>query len=67
MRVSLFTDHRRVILFFACLINFRGRSRPRNYLTAKFSRSTIYSVRIDVFVMNAHTTQNAQCMHGILS
>ena len=36
LRVSLFTDHRRVILFFACLI-LAGGLDPKIILTAKFS------------------------------
>ena len=40
LRASLFTDHRRVILFFACLIFAVGLNREI-ILTAKFSRSTV--------------------------
>ena len=40
LRASLFTDHRRVILFFACLIFVVGLTRE-TILTVKFSRSTV--------------------------
>ena len=39
-RASLFTDHRHVILFFACLIFAVGLDREI-ISTAKFSRSTV--------------------------
>ena len=40
MRASLFTDHRRIILFFTCLIFAVGLDREI-FLTAKFSRSAV--------------------------
>ena len=40
LRASLFTDHRRIILFFTCLIFAVGLDREI-FLTAKFSRSTV--------------------------
>ena len=42
MRTSLFTDHCRIILFFACLIFAVGLNREI-ILTAKFSQSTVFS------------------------
>ena len=40
LRASLFTDHHRVILFFACLIFVVGLAHE-TILTVKFSRSTV--------------------------
>ena len=40
LHASLFTDHRRVILFFVCLIFAVGLDREI-ILTVKFSRSTV--------------------------
>jgi len=40
---SLFTDHRHVILFFACLIFAVGLDREI-ILTAKFSQSTVVTI-----------------------
>ena len=43
MRASLVTDHRRVILFFACLI-FTVDLDRKIILTMKYSRSTVASI-----------------------
>ena len=43
MRASLFSDHRRVILFFACLI-FAVDLDREIILTVKFSRSTVLGI-----------------------
>ena len=53
MRSSLFTDPRRVILFFACLIFAVGLDREI-ILTAIFSRSTVtmYSVQFQIQVVS---------------
>ena len=45
LRASLFTDHRRVFLFFECLIFAVGLDREI-ILTATFSRSTVPAILV---------------------
>ena len=47
LRASLFTDHRRVILFFA--FNFRGWSRQRNYFNSEIF--PIYCILVNALVV----------------
>ena len=57
LRANLFTDHHRVILFFACLI-FAVDLDCEIILTAKFSRSTVLcDNEVDV---DKHTEHFAQ-------
>ena len=47
LRASLFTDHRRVILFFA--FNFRGWSRQRKYFNSEIF--PIYGILVNALVV----------------